>query len=134
MYNESVTSNNRTRKWWQHRWVAIIGISFIILAISGVAVSLVLKSIILAPKDPTTTTVISSSLMTSTLPQSTTLTPTKPQTTTLTSAMITTTATQIATTSHGPGKLYIVILVNIATYYFSVRYMSLLWIRQNMLN
>ncbi len=126
MYTESLTSNNRTHKWWQHRWVAIIGISFLILAISGVAVSLVLKFIILAPKDPTTTTVISSSLTTSTLPQTTTLTPTKPQTTTLTSTMITTTATQTATTSQGPGKLYIVTLVNVPTYYFSIRYISLL--------
>jgi hypothetical protein len=57
VFSESVTENNRPRKWWYRRWVKIIGICFIVLSILAITLSLVLKLVIITPKKPQTTTV-----------------------------------------------------------------------------
>jgi hypothetical protein len=55
-YSEFDIENNRTRKWWHHRWVKIIGISVIVLTIFAVKLSLVLKLVILTAEKPKTIT------------------------------------------------------------------------------
>jgi ABC-type Fe3+ transport system permease subunit len=55
VYSDSVTGNNGRRKWWHRRWVKIICISFIVLTILAVTLSLVLKFAILKSKKPETT-------------------------------------------------------------------------------
>ncbi|CAF4415375.1 unnamed protein product [Rotaria sp. Silwood2] len=109
-YIGHTTRNNRPRKWWHHRWFKIICISFIILTIFAVTLSLLLKFVILAPKKPdsiTTTTTsaavttISTSLS-STSTSTSTSTPTLTSISTLTSTSIltlTTTLTSISTST-----------------------------------
>ncbi|CAF3417347.1 unnamed protein product [Rotaria sp. Silwood1] len=119
-YSKYVNENNGPHKWWHHRWAKIIGISFIVLIIFAVTLSLVLKFAILIPKEPATTTATPSSAMTtaslttstSTLPQTTTTTTistlsstsTLPQTTTIISTL-TSTSTTTTTTTRQSGKL-----------------------------
>jgi hypothetical protein len=58
-YTQRVTGNNRLRKWWRHRWIKIICISFIVLTVLVISLTLLLKFDILAPRKPgsiTTTT------------------------------------------------------------------------------
>jgi hypothetical protein len=118
LFSEYATKNIGPRKWWRQRWVKIICVSFIVLTIFAVTLSLMLKFIILAPLETeitATTTVITPSIpVTTTLPTSLTITtasplttktsvatPTAPQTTTTISTSIVTT-----TTTQQLGKLY----------------------------
>ncbi len=86
VFDENVPKNIEPRKWWQYTWVKIIGISFIVLIIFAIILSLVLIFVVFAPKKLEITT-------TSSLPVTTTI---STSTTTITTAI-----TQQA------GKLYI---------------------------
>jgi hypothetical protein len=47
---------NNQPKWWHHRWVKIIGISFTVLIILVISLPLLLEFVILVPRDPYSTT------------------------------------------------------------------------------
>lgn len=51
VHSEGVTVNNGPHPWWHRRGVVFISISFIILTIFAVTCSLVLKFVVLAPKE-----------------------------------------------------------------------------------
>jgi hypothetical protein len=56
VFNQFHMETNTQSKWWHHRWVKIIGISFIILIILTISLSLLLEFAILTPKQSYTTT------------------------------------------------------------------------------
>ncbi|CAF3930477.1 unnamed protein product [Rotaria sp. Silwood1] len=59
LHSEDNTKNIQPHKWYHHRWVKIICISFVVLTIFTVtlSLSLVLKFVILAPSKPETNTI-----------------------------------------------------------------------------
>ena len=66
-YSEYVAGNNGLRRYWRHRWFKIICISFIVLTLFVVTLSLILKFVILAPSKPETTTTVTSPSPTTTI-------------------------------------------------------------------
>ncbi len=57
LYNGDVPKNIEPRKWWHYASVKIIFMSFIILTISTVTLSFMLKFVIFAPEKPETLTI-----------------------------------------------------------------------------
>ncbi|CAF2347128.1 unnamed protein product [Rotaria sp. Silwood2] len=124
MLSEQVNGNNVPRKWWHHRWFTIICICFVVVAILGVILTLVLKFAILAPKKRDITTATSPSSTETPSPPSSTGTPSSPSSTgtpsspsstgtlsspTATTASTTATTTLLATagtTTQQSGTLY----------------------------
>ncbi len=108
VFSESVTRNNRPRKWWHRRWFKIIGICFIVLTIFAIILPLVYKRVIVALKEPKNTTIPATQpsttisiipLSTTTVPQLTTAISTIPLLTTATPLITTTTPPLITTTT-----------------------------------
>ncbi|CAF0785492.1 unnamed protein product [Adineta steineri] len=58
VYSGCVTGNIEARKWWHRRWVKIIGISLALLTIFAGTLTLLLKFVILAPKQLETSTAL----------------------------------------------------------------------------
>ncbi|CAF0763182.1 unnamed protein product [Adineta steineri] len=54
VHSELVTGNIEIRKWWHRRWVKIFGICLVFLAIFTITLGLVLKIVILGPKQAET--------------------------------------------------------------------------------
>ena len=100
LYSEHVSEETIPPKCWHRPLVRIVGISFIILTIFVVTLSLVLKFIILAPSELEIIVTVTPSVPPVTTTVSSRQTTTSTETTT-------TTATRTSTTSRWPGKRYI---------------------------
>jgi flagellar basal body-associated protein FliL len=74
VYSENAVENNGAQKWWHNRRIRIIGISFIVVAIIAVVLSLVLTLAIPASKKPEATTTTTPGPLTISTPQRTTST------------------------------------------------------------
>ncbi|CAF4997998.1 unnamed protein product, partial [Rotaria sp. Silwood1] len=81
-YTEFGTKNIGPHKWWHHRWAKIIFISFIVLTILAVTLSLVLKFAVFRPKKSEITTTTTTPPLTTTAPTSLASSSTIPTTTT----------------------------------------------------
>ncbi|CAF4752721.1 unnamed protein product [Rotaria sp. Silwood2] len=106
MLSEQVNGNNVPRKWWHHRWFTIICICFVVVAILGVMLTLVLKFAILAPKKRDITTATSPSSTETPSPPSSTGTLSSPTATTASTTATTTLLATAGTTTQQSGTLY----------------------------
>ncbi len=78
---ELITENNGTRKWCYYHRIKVIGVTFIVLTLSAITMSLLLQYVIFAPREPETTTILTTTTIT-------------PVTTTISTSTITMTTTQ----------------------------------------
>ncbi len=76
---EPITENDGTRKWCYYHRIRVIGVTFIVLILSAITLSLVLQYVIFAPRKPETATIF---------------TPSPSPVTTISTSTITTTTTQ----------------------------------------
>ncbi|CAF1036100.1 unnamed protein product [Adineta steineri] len=74
VYSECVTGNIEAHKWWHRRWVKIVGISLGFLIILSITLALVLKFVVLAPKQAETLIATSVTETVSSLPSTTSTT------------------------------------------------------------